>query len=109
MECRLEVGPRWSCRIVLRFQFDARNRILDPMREVEFGETLYDKMEVERMLRRAQRAILRPTVDADQFLDDRDLHIPGHTPQTFSKNCVCIRVSGPNVPDLYFYDLPGMR
>ena len=109
MECRLQVGPVWSCQIVLRFQYDARGQTLDPMREVEFGEVLFDKMEVERMLRRAQRAILRPTVDPKKFLDDSDLHIIGHSPLTFSQNCVCIRVSGPSVPDLYFYDLPGKR
>jgi hypothetical protein len=78
------------------------------MREVPFGPTLYNKREVEQVLRRAQRAILRPTLDASVFLDDSDLNVPGHPALTFSANCVCIRVAGPEVPDLYFYDLPGV-
>lgn len=72
-----------------------------------FGPTLQDKDEVEQMLRRAQRAILRSTLNHNVFLDDSDKMITGHPAQTFSRNCICIRVAGPHVPDLYFYDLPG--
>lgn len=107
MECRLQNAGSWSCKIVLRFQYDAGGRPLADVREIEFGETLYNKGDVERMLRRAQRAILRPGVPPEKFLDDSDLDIEGYEPLTFSPNCVCIRVAGPNVPDLYFYDLPG--
>ncbi|KAG8948032.1 hypothetical protein FRC04_010074 [Tulasnella sp. 424] len=77
------------------------------IREVPFGSTLYNAEDVEKMLRRAQRAILRPELDPTLFLDDSDLHVFG-VPLTFSGNCVCINVEGPNIPDLYFYDLPGI-
>ncbi|KAG8877756.1 hypothetical protein FRB97_003128 [Tulasnella sp. 331] len=60
------------------------------------------------MLRRAQLAILHPTMDTGVFLGDSEPITAGHMAQTFSQNCVCIRVAGPDVPDLYFYDLPGI-
>ncbi|KAG8894910.1 hypothetical protein FRB99_000919, partial [Tulasnella sp. 403] len=88
--------------------FDSAGSPLMDVREVPFGETLYDKKDVVRMIARAQRAILRPTLDATVFLDDSDLGVLGHPAQTFSENCVCIHVTGPHVPDLYFYDLPGI-
>ncbi|KAG8984096.1 hypothetical protein FRB90_005571, partial [Tulasnella sp. 427] len=56
---------------------------------------------------RGTRAILRPELDPTLFIDDSDLQVFG-VPLTFSGNCVCIQVEGPNVPDLYFYDLPGI-
>ena len=107
MECRLQHASTWSCKIVLRFHYDSAGRQLSDLREVEFGPTLYNKKEVEKMLRRAQRAILRPGVPPHKFLDDSDEGVPGYDALTFSANCVCVRVAGPNVPDLYFYDLPG--
>lgn len=85
----------------------AGNNLLD-IHEKPFGPVITKKDEVAAVLRRAQRAILRPTLDPSVFLDDSDLEIPGHPGQSFSANTVCIRVAGPNVPDLYFYDLPGM-
>ncbi|KAG8913276.1 hypothetical protein FRC01_004628, partial [Tulasnella sp. 417] len=107
MECRLQYGPVWSCKISLRFHVDRTGRALAITREVPFGSTLYNAEDVEKMLRRAQRAILRPELDPTEFLDDSDLHAFG-VPLTFSGNCVCIHVEGPNIPDLYFYDLPGI-
>ncbi|KIO31593.1 hypothetical protein M407DRAFT_67741 [Tulasnella calospora MUT 4182] len=106
MECRLQYADTWSCKIFLRFHVDSTGTPLPHMREIPFGPTLFNTEDVERMLRRAQRAILRPDLDPSSFLDDSDLHVFG-IPLTFSGNCVCVRVEGPNVPDLYFYDLPG--
>ncbi|KAG9014026.1 hypothetical protein FRB94_000223 [Tulasnella sp. JGI-2019a] len=107
-ECRLKYGPSWACTVTLRFHVDTEGKPLQEVREVAFSPTLTDKDEVEKILRRAQRAILRSTLDPTLFLNDEDLRITGHPAQTFSQNCICIRVSGPQVPDLYFYDLPGI-
>lgn len=106
MECRLQYGQVWSCKVSLRFHVDRTGSPLATIRDVPFGPTLYNAEDVEKILRRAQRAILRPELDPTLFLDDSDLHVFG-VPLTFSGNCVCIHVAGPNVPDLYFYDLPG--
>ncbi|KAG8987401.1 hypothetical protein FRB90_003367, partial [Tulasnella sp. 427] len=105
MECRLQYGEVWSCEISLRFHVDRTGRALATVRNVPFGPKLYNAEDVEKMLRRAQRAILRPELDPTLFIDDSDLHVFG-VPLTFSGNCVCIQVTGPKVPDLYFYDLP---
>ncbi|KIO31590.1 hypothetical protein M407DRAFT_218712 [Tulasnella calospora MUT 4182] len=107
MECRLQYGQVWSCKISLRFHVDRSGRPLATIRDVPFGPILYNAEDVEKILRRAQRAILRPELDPTLFLDDSDLQVFG-VPLTFSGNCVCIQVAGPNVPDLYFYDLPGI-
>ncbi|KAG8958380.1 hypothetical protein FRC03_009191 [Tulasnella sp. 419] len=108
MECRLQYDKNWSCKVVLRFHVDSENNPLSDIHEKTFGPTIYDRTEVAAVLRRAQRAILRPMLDPNLFLDDSDLTTPGFPPQSFSANTVCIRVAGPNVPDLYFYDLPGI-
>ncbi|KAG8931126.1 hypothetical protein FRC01_001827 [Tulasnella sp. 417] len=105
MECRLQQAATWSCQVVLRFQYDATGQALAEMKEVSFGPIIYDKDEVAERLERAQRAILSPSTSPDLIL--KDIH-SGSGELTFSANCVCVRVAGPNVPDLYFYDLPGV-
>jgi hypothetical protein len=80
---------------------------LEKIQEYEFGPVLTDKREVSAVLCRAQRAILRPALDHTLFLQDKDLEIRDPPPLTFSSNCVCMRINGPDLPDLYFYDLPG--
>ncbi|KIO22289.1 hypothetical protein M407DRAFT_28165 [Tulasnella calospora MUT 4182] len=107
MECRLQFGETWSCSVMLRFEFDSGGNRLSTPREVSFGGPISDKADVTARLRRAQRAILRPSIDANKFLDDSDLETNG-TSLSFSKNYVCIHVQGPQVPDLTFYDLPGI-
>ncbi|KIO22298.1 hypothetical protein M407DRAFT_28173 [Tulasnella calospora MUT 4182] len=107
MECRLQFGETWSCNVMLRFEFDSGGNRLSTPREVSFGGPILDKADVTARLRRAQRAILRPSIDANKFLDDSDLETQGSS-LSFSKNYVCIHVQGPEVPDLTFYDLPGI-
>ncbi|KAG8994195.1 hypothetical protein FRB94_010066 [Tulasnella sp. JGI-2019a] len=109
-ECRLQNSPSWSCKIVLRFHTDAFGKPLGSPRDIPFGSVILeqDKDIVEHMLRRAQLAVLHPTMETKAFLDKSEPDMAGHIAQTFSHNCVCIRVAGPDVPDLYFYDLPGI-
>jgi hypothetical protein len=107
MECRLQYAATWSCDIVLRFHAGTDGELLREMKEFSFGPRLTDRAAVENMLRRAQRAILRPSIEPSKFLDDSDQSIAHPPPLSFSTNCVCIRVAGPNLADLYFYDLPG--
>ncbi|KAG8976719.1 hypothetical protein FRB90_009037, partial [Tulasnella sp. 427] len=106
MECRLQQASSWSCQVVLRFQFDAAGKQLAEMREIRFGSVIFDKDEVTERLERAQLAILNPSIKSDSFLNEDVQSTPDSL--TFSANCVCVRVAGPNVPDLYFYDLPGV-
>ena len=72
---------------------------------IPFGPVISDKRLVEERIRRAQRAILCPSKHPETFLtgpdegQDREL--------TFSKNCVSLEISGPELTDLSFCDLPG--
>lgn len=109
MEIRLQRAKSWSCQVVLRFHADDKGDPLDGVSEVEFGETIFDKDSVRERIRRAQRAILHPSRPAAQFLEEEEEEKSGVPPLSFSFNCVCIRVAGPDIPDLYFYDLPGQN
>ena len=73
---------------------------------VGFGDPIFEKSLVTDRIRRAQCAILNPDTDADFFLDaspdDLDeRHL------SFSFNSVCLEISGKDVDDLSFVDLPG--
>lgn len=80
-----------------------------PVRNPTFGATIFDKAEVEDRVRRAQRAILNPGVeDLNVFLTE-DIDDHGVSEIDFSSNRVSIEISGPNLTDLSFIDLPGKR
>ncbi|KAG8879139.1 hypothetical protein FRB97_001919 [Tulasnella sp. 331] len=100
-ECRLQGGPSWTCTVTLRFHVDTEDKPLPEVREVPFGPAVTDKDEVEKVLRRAQRAILRSTLDPSVFLNDEDLHTNEHPAQTFSQNCIIANVGeGGNEQDI---------
>ncbi|KZV86782.1 hypothetical protein EXIGLDRAFT_680607 [Exidia glandulosa HHB12029] len=105
MECRLEYNDSapWTCRVSLRIQDG------DSAEEVPFGDVLTNPDDVERRIRQAQRALLRPSLEAHTFLDDSDLNLRGGGDTlSFTDNCVCVHIRGPDVTDLHFYDLPGI-
>lgn len=69
---------------------------------------------LEDMLRRAQLAILNPSVEASRFVDfDIEMLDPGELPLgsklqlQFSSNVVCLDITSPDVTNLSFIDLPG--
>lgn len=82
--------------------------------ENTFGTPLTDPENVELAIRRAQLALLNPSVNALRFLTynipDKDVEKPlGSVGQlSFSKNVVVVEISGANVPDLTLIDLPGI-
>ena len=61
--------------------------------------------EVQERIRRAQLAILNPSVDHASFLTaGADAQFAS---RTFSQNCVIVELSGKTLSDLNFVDLPG--
>ncbi|KAJ2930159.1 hypothetical protein H1R20_g6940, partial [Candolleomyces eurysporus] len=107
-ECRLSRSDTpWHCKVSLRFIKDRNGQPLGQARNEDFGTVIYDKAEVEERIRRAQRAILNPSLPRSQFLDgdDEDLE---DSELTFSSNVVSLAISGPGVADLSFCDLPGL-
>ena len=73
---------------------------------ISFGADIKDKSLVEERIRRAQRAILHPSQGHETFLSGPD-EDPDYRELTFSKNCVSLDISGPELTDLSFCDLPG--
>lgn len=114
MECRLTHSDRpWQCQVLLRREIDANGNKIQA-REEPFGPVLYDKDELEEMLRRAQLAILNPSLPPKSLVDfDTKSLDPGQAPPgserqlQFSDDVVCLDLSSPDVTDLSFIDLPG--
>jgi hypothetical protein len=102
IECQLTQTPGdWSCRIQLRWSDTSK----DP---TEFGGLVTDKAELERMIRRAQFAVLNPKVPAAQFLSVDPNSTDTRSGQlSFSDNVICLDIKAPEIPDLTFIDLPG--
>ena len=107
-ECRLSRSDfPWQCIVSLRFITDARGQLLGQARNDVFGSIIYNQSEVEERIRRAQRAILNPQKPPKDFLNNEDED--GLVSElNFSTNCVSLQISGPEVADLSFCDLPGM-
>ncbi|KAK0224243.1 P-loop containing nucleoside triphosphate hydrolase protein [Armillaria fumosa] len=102
-ECRLLYSSApWKCVVSLRMA-DAHGKL--DMKQ--FGEAIYDKSQVEERLRRAQRAILNPKEPMGDFLVGADKDLLKNQ-LTFSSDCVSLQISGPDVADLSFCDLPGL-
>ncbi|KAG8683246.1 hypothetical protein FRC11_013789, partial [Ceratobasidium sp. 423] len=107
-ECRLKYSEEpWTCTVHLRFLKDASGNDINPVRNVQFGEIITRKADVEDRLRRAQLAILNPAVESTRYLRD-PLPRPNSTVVAFSENFVSVEISGPDVTDLSFCDLPGI-
>ena len=107
-ECRLSRSDSpWQCIVSLRFITDAKGQLLGQARNEVFGSVIYEQSEVEERIRRAQKAILNPKKPPKDFLDkeDEDELV---SELNFSTNCVSLQISGPEVADLSFCDLPGM-
>jgi hypothetical protein len=92
---------------LLRFITDNKGQPLGQARNENFGTTIFNKAEVEDRIKRAQRAILNPNKPRKTFLegDDEDVH---DSELSFSNNSVTLQISGPDVADLSFCDLPGV-
>ncbi|KAI9058588.1 hypothetical protein FKP32DRAFT_1761416 [Trametes sanguinea] len=95
MECRLcRSDGEWSCQVKIRYEYDDDScRRLEEIEEIDFEGPIFDKNEVENALRRAQAEVLR---------GDRKKSLK------FSRNVVCLELTGPDLCDLSFVDLPGI-
>ncbi|KAF9807177.1 hypothetical protein IEO21_08336 [Rhodonia placenta] len=105
--CRLKyTASPWNCRVSLMWTKGPRDEDV-PIVIERFGDDIESKEDVTERIRRAQRAILNRSTSLKTFLegDDED---PNTSEITFSKNCVYLEISGSDVPDLSFVDLPGI-
>ncbi|RUS26006.1 P-loop containing nucleoside triphosphate hydrolase protein [Jimgerdemannia flammicorona] len=109
MELRLvKTSAPWSCQVKIRWEYhDTENRKLESIHEVAFGDVIFDIHDVEDRVRRAQRAVLNPSASYSTFLSG-DLSKDDANNLKFSKNVVCIDVTGEDCPNLSLMDLPGI-
>ncbi|KAG7091490.1 hypothetical protein E1B28_010521 [Marasmius oreades] len=107
-ECRLMYSSEpWKCVVSLRILTDSNGQVLGQARNEPFGAPIYNKAEVEERVRRAQLAILNPNIPRQEILEG-DGYVDNVKGSSFSANCVALEISGPNVADLAFCDLPGL-
>jgi hypothetical protein len=117
LEVRLQQSDyAWTARVVLRLEVDMNGKSIHSIVETPFGPTITDPILVEGILRRAQLAILNPSLAPQVLLDLDQASLArikggsspsGSTKQlSFSTNVVCISIAGPQVADLTFLDLP---
>ena len=105
MECKLSrSNSSWSCVVKLRFHTDAKGAPI-PVRNLPFGKPITHKSLVEDRIRCAQFAILNPTKNFNNYLQGG---LPKENELSFSKNYVSSEISGKDLADLSFVDLPGL-
>ncbi|OCK79986.1 hypothetical protein K432DRAFT_393431 [Lepidopterella palustris CBS 459.81] len=120
-----EPGAVWQCRVYLHKKFDYHGSYPLPSLTKEKEKIPFHpwverdapmdipftvvnhKDSLAEIIRRAQLATLNPTHDPDQYIDE---HAPFNRNMQveFSPNLVCLDISGPGLPNLSFYDLPGV-
>ncbi|KAK6855015.1 hypothetical protein PG995_008547 [Apiospora arundinis] len=125
--------PVWQCTVSLQLDYDYRPNgpirksdvtkanpfppwVKKPHRETRNFKTIFDKAEIEEVLRWAQVAILNHNRSSELFVPREGAYAketPLETAATeteaqFSPNIVALEVKGPSLPDLSFYDLPGV-
>ncbi|KAI6040078.1 P-loop containing nucleoside triphosphate hydrolase protein [Pisolithus marmoratus] len=106
-ECKLtQAGTPWTCVVKLHFITDENGLPIKPIISV-FGNAISDKTHVEERIRRAQRAILNPNTDYKKFLEGYEVP-SGANEMSFSRNYVSLEISGRELADLSFVDLPGL-
>ncbi|EMR70749.1 putative dynamin family protein [Eutypa lata UCREL1] len=127
-------GPQWSCTVSLQqdYEFQPRGRMIKitdvtdrnpfppwvqkPNRDNKIFKTIYDPAEIENVLRWAQIAILNPSNNHELYVPGegniaKDIELAEAANQTeaqFSPNIVALEMKGTDLPDLSFYDLPGV-
>ncbi|KAI5982232.1 P-loop containing nucleoside triphosphate hydrolase protein [Pisolithus albus] len=106
-ECKLtQADSPWACVVKLHFITDERGSPIKAT-NIPFGDPIFNKAHVEERIRRAQRAILNPNTDCKKFLEGYQV-TSGANEMSFSRNYVSLEISGRQLADLSFVDLPGL-
>jgi len=125
LKCPLEINLNeseapWSCRIFLSIRYAyqgksaavSRDRPFGPWTDTEPVEQefviLNNKRDVPDALKWAQLAILNPGTNFRAYIPGQNRAASNYSEVEFSPNVVRIDISGPFLPNLAFYDLPGI-
>jgi len=124
-------GKEWTCKVSLqeqytfipgKHQWDDSQEFPNwrPMETIETNEfkTIADESDLEAILTWAQIALLNPSQDYKNFIPGSEGYIvrqqirendPNHKEEArFSPNVILVEITGPGLPDLSFFDLPGL-
>ncbi|EUC61814.1 myxovirus resistance protein [Rhizoctonia solani AG-3 Rhs1AP] len=105
IECQSQHADlAWRAQVFLKFERSEQDSRSDLGDEVPFGGPLDDPELVEERIKLAQLAVLNPHVDPELILRGE---IP-HGGLSFTKNAVIVKLSGRELADLSFVDLPGI-
>ncbi|RIA95858.1 Dynamin central region-domain-containing protein, partial [Glomus cerebriforme] len=93
--------------------YDANDKKLIRPEEIKFGKIINDPDEVEVVARRAQKALLNPNYNHEDYFyhDFESISYEDDAIRNelkFTKNVVCLEIKGPKVPNLSLIDLPGI-
>jgi hypothetical protein len=83
--------------------------------EIDFGPVIYDPALVEMAIRRAQLAILNPSIEPHNFVtynipdfETKEPPMGSKKQHEFSRSVIVLEIAGPDVTDLTLVDLPGI-
>lgn len=76
--------------------------------EDEHFTTLFEKNDVKKAIWWAQLAVLNPQMDSQDFVPGNNQNTQKTALVKFSPNAVRLDISGTGLPNLSFYDLPGV-
>ncbi|TQV94100.1 Dynamin family protein [Cordyceps javanica] len=135
LHIRVSMNPEWSCRVWLRKQYTYApppdNNIVEsdvtdadpffpwkkrPATDVVEFKSMHDNTEIEEVLRWAQIAILNDNKNPALYVPGSGSvasstpisHEADRTLAKFSPNIVALEIKGPDLPNLSFYDMPGI-
>lgn len=99
----------WSCQVLIRWEYATNGSRRGIVTETPFGLPISDPSKVELALRRAQAAVLNPALPSKKFLSQNEDSLKSLTGKTleFSRNVICLDISGSELTDLSFIDMPG--
>ncbi|OAA69659.1 Dynamin family protein [Cordyceps fumosorosea ARSEF 2679] len=135
LHIRVSMNPEWSCRVWLRKQYTyapptdrniMESDVTDadpffpwkqqPTTDIIEFKTMHENTEIEEVLRWAQIAILNDNKNPALYVPGSG-SIASNTPISleadrtlakFSPNIVALEIKGPDLPNLSFYDMPGI-
>jgi hypothetical protein len=88
---------------------DSTGRTNDTVIEIEFGSVVTDMSQVAPLVRRAQIALLNPSIAPRRFLEMTEDILDQRVPDAlqFSRNVVCVNLEGPQLVDVTFIEVPS--
>jgi hypothetical protein len=122
--CKVSLQQYWKyanplCKVVDMRTVTKKNPFplwVEQKLEVKAFKTIYDKSELQEVMKWAQIALLNHDEDYKLFVpgtgnrahNNNYEYESDHAVARFSPNVIAVEISGPGLPSLSFYDLPGI-